>query len=295
MTVKSWGPVNFIPGPNSGKYPYCHSLYIQGERKVIIDPASDREQLQALLDGPGVDLVWLSHVHEDHFMHLDLFKDKELWVGAPDAPALADLDVFLDFYGVLGGEERGFWKEIMLTQFNYQPRSVQRTFQDGEVIDLGGVTVEVLATPGHTQGHFSFYFREQELLFLGDYDLTKFGPWYGDHFSDLEATITSINRLRQCPARAWVAAHEQGVFEEEPGDLWDRYLKVIDDREAKLVDLLEQPRTMAEIIDARIMYRKKREPKEFYDFGERGHMIKHLERLMAQGRVALEGETYRLV
>jgi glyoxylase-like metal-dependent hydrolase (beta-lactamase superfamily II) len=295
MTVKTWGPVQFIAGPNSGKYPYCHSLYIQGERKVIIDPASDREQLQALLEGPGVDLVWLSHVHEDHFMHLDLFDDQELWVGAPDAPALGDLEVFLDFYGVLGESERGFWKEIMVKQFNYRPRTVTKTFVDGEVIDLGGVTVEVMATPGHTQGHFSFYFREPELLFLGDYDLTRFGPWYGDRFSDLDLTIASVNRLRQCPARVWVAAHEQGVFETEPGPLWDQYLGAIDEREAKLLALLEQPRTMEEIIEARILYKKKREPKEFYDFGERGHMIKHLERLMNQGRVALDGETYRLI
>ena len=295
MTLKSWGPVRFISGPNSGKYPYCHSLYIQGERKVIIDPASDREQLQALLDGPGVDLVWLSHVHEDHFMHLDLFEGKELWVGGPDAPALEDLDVFLDFYGVIGDEERGFWKELMVNQFNYQPRKFHKIFQDGEVIDLGGATVDVMATPGHTQGHFSFYFREPELLFLGDYDLTKFGPWYGDQFSDLELTIDSINRLRQFPARVWVAAHEQGVFEDEPGPLWDQYLGAIDQREAKLLALLEHPRTMAEIIDAHILYRKKREPQAFYDFGERGHMIKHLERLMKQGRVVMEGDAYRLL
>ena len=40
---------------------------------------------------------------------------------------------------------------------------------------------------------------------------------------------------------------------------------------------------MTGIIDARILYRKKREPKEFFDFGERVHMTKHLERLDETG------------
>ena len=45
------------------------------------------------------------------------------------------------------------------------------------------------------------------------------------------------------------------------------------------MDLLEEPRTMEDIIEAWIIYGKPREPKIFYELGERGHMKKHLERL----------------
>ena len=51
---------------------------------------------------------------------------------------------------------------------------------------------------------------------------------------------------------------------------------------------------MAEIVDARILYRKKREPKEFYDFGERVHMEKHLSRLMKNGVVVRENGKWGL-
>ncbi len=110
--------------------------------------------------------------------------------------------------------------------------------------------------------------------------------------SDIEATIASVNRLRTVPARVWITAHEHGVFESDPGELWDRYLGVIDERESKLLDLLAVPRKMNEIVDARILYGKKREPKEFYDFGERSHMGKHLERLIRQGVVICDEGTY---
>ena len=62
-----------------------------------------------------------------------------------------------------------------------------------------------------------------------------------------------------------------------------------------MLDLLAVPRKMDEIVEARILYGKKREPREFYDFGERSHMAKHLERLLRQGLVICENQTYRRV
>jgi hydroxyacylglutathione hydrolase len=290
---KRFGPVLFIPGDRGGRYPYCHSLYIEADLRVIIDPASDRERLKELLDGPGVDVAWLSHYHEDHFKHLDLFEDREMWISERDAPALEDLECFLDFYGMTTEKEREFWRQVIRDEFHFKSRRAARLFREEEVIDLGGVTVEVIPTPGHTEGHCAFFFREPGVLFLGDYDLTPFGPWYGDAVSDIEATIASVNRLRTVPARVWVAAHEHGVFESDPGELWDRHLGIIYEREARLLDLLAVPRKMDEIVDARILYGKKREPKEFYDFGERSHMGKHLEGLMRRGVVICEEGTYR--
>jgi len=49
------------------------------------------------------------------------------------------------------------------------------------------------------------------------------------------------------------------------------------------------------VIDARIVYKKKREPKEFFDFGERAIMGKHLQRLIKNGEVTFDGEVYRRV
>ena len=295
MTETRWGAVLFIQGENNGKYPYSHSLYLEADTRVILDPASDRARLAALIQEPGVDVVWLSHSHEDHLTHLDLFTDQELWIAEADAPPLGNLETFIDYYGVTEPEYREYWRKVMIDDFNYRPRQPDRLFKAPEVIDLGGLTVEVIPAPGHTPGHLAFFFREPQVLFMGDYDLTKFGPWYGDFYSDVDQTVESIKRLRDIPAKVWIASHEQGVFESEPGDLWDRYLGVIEEREAKLLDVLKTPKTMEEIIEARILYRKKREPKAFYDFGEQVHMDKHLKRLIRQGVVLQEGEVYRLV
>jgi hydroxyacylglutathione hydrolase len=239
------GPIWFIPGKNGGKYPFCHSLYIEGAG-ILIDPASDRERLIQLRQEPGVRMVWLSHWHEDHWMHLDLFKS----------------------------------------------RKATKFFQGGQIIDLGMVTVEVIYTPGHTPGHLAFFFREPKVLFIGDYDLTRFGPWYGDTHSSIEETIESVNRLKRIPAEVFLTSHETGVFTGDPGKLWDDYLEVIYDRERRLLDFLIKPKTIEEIVGAWIVYGRQREPKAFFEFGERALMKKHLDRLMRSGRVYQEGDRY---
>jgi len=47
---------------------------------------------------------------------------------------------------------------------------------------------------------------------------------------------------------------------------------------------------MRDIVEARIVYQKAREPKLFYDFAERVLMQKHLDRLIARGTVIREKE-----
>jgi glyoxylase-like metal-dependent hydrolase (beta-lactamase superfamily II) len=237
-------------------------------------------------------MVWLTHWHEDHFMHLDLFDDLPLWISQRDAAPLADLDVLLKWYG-LNEEEKEVWRPLMLEQFHFRPRKPARCLVDGEIIRLGELSVEVIATPGHTPGHLSFFFREASLLFVGDYDLTRFGPWYGDLFSDIDQTRDSIERLQRIPAHVVLTGHETGLFHDPPPELWRQYGSVIAEREKKLLTLLEEPRTLEEIVDACIIYGRAREPKAFFSFGERAHMTKHLEHLQKRGIVFSKNGYYR--
>jgi hydroxyacylglutathione hydrolase len=293
MEEKHFGPVWFIPGENRGKYPFCHSVYIKGAG-VLIDPASDRERLIQLRETSGVKTVWLSHWHEDHFMHLDLFDDLPLCISERDAPPLSDLELFMDSYGI-DDDSSDYWRPLFKEQFHFRPRKPARFLQGGEIIHLGTVTVEVISTPGHTPGHVAFFFKEPELLFMGDYDLTKFGPWYGDVDSSIEETITSVERLRNIPAKVQITSHETGVFEQEPGEIWDQYLDVINEREEKLLKLLEGSHTLEDIVEAWIVYKRPREPRIFFEFGERALMKKHLEKLMNQDVVGVEdGKYYKL-
>jgi hypothetical protein len=130
------------------------------------------------------------------------------------------------------------------------------------------------------------------VLFMGDYDLFEFGPWYGDVESSIEKTINSVKRLRHLPAKVWFTGHETGVFEEDPGEMWNRYLDVISNREKKLYEFLDQPRSLEDIVGQWLVYGKPKEPKAFFEFGERAIMKKHLQRLSEKGLIGTDGTRY---
>ena len=291
MKEQTFGPIRFIPGDNRGRYPFCNSLYIEGAG-VLIDPASSRERLIRLRAEQGVKMVWLSHWHEDHFMHLDLFDDLPLWISPGDTPPLSDISIFLQWYGFSEAEQL-FWEPLLREQFHFRPRRPARYLIGGETIKLGEISVDVISTPGHTPGHLAFLFREPSVLFAGDYDLTPFGPWYGDLFSDIDGTRTSVGLLRQVPARIVLTGHESGVFEDPPKELWQRYEAVITERERKVLKALDEPLSLEDLTDTWIIYGKPREPKAFFAFGERVHMIKHLDHLQKRGLVIQENGLYR--
>jgi glyoxylase-like metal-dependent hydrolase (beta-lactamase superfamily II) len=291
MQELQFGPVRFIRGENNGKYPFCHSLLVDGAG-VLIDPASDRNRLAALREKNAVHEIWLSHWHEDHITHLDLFDNLPLRIHPLDAPPLSDIERFLDAYAIDNDEYRRYWADLMVKRFHFKPRQPDGHLNDGRIIDLGEVSAEVIHTPGHTPGHCAFFFREVAVLFMGDYDLSRFGPWYGDRDASIEDTIASIERLQSLPARTWLTCHEDGVFEREPGDIWLDYLGVIDERESRLLELLKTPHTMAEIVNTWIVYRKPREPEAFFAFAEEALMRKHIERLINTGNVMETDEGY---
>jgi len=287
------GKIRFIRGDNGGKYPFNHSVYLEGKDcRVVIDPSCGLQKLTDLQQNDGVDQVWMSHWHEDHMGFLNLFDGCTLRISERDFPPLTDMEIFLDWYNIREKEFRELWKNIMLNSFNYRPQKEALFLQDDSVIDLGLLKVQVIATPGHTPGHLSFFFPDEEILFLGDYDLTTFGPWYGDLYSSIEQTIDSIHRLKSIPARRWIASHNTGLFQENPGNLWDDYENVIYQREEKIVNFLKEPKTLEDILAAWLMYGKPREPKEFFEFNERALIMKHIDYLERHGKITLHRNKY---
>jgi hydroxyacylglutathione hydrolase len=288
-----FGRIRFIRGDNNGQYPFNHSLYLEGENtRVIIDPACSLQKLADLRQKDGVDQVWLSHWHEDHIRYLNLFADCPLRISERDFPPLTDIDIFLDWYGIKEADIRAFWKQEMLDNFNYSPKQNARFIQDEETIDLGSLSVQAIATPGHTPGHLSFFFPEEKILFLGDYDLTSFGPWYGDVYSSIEQTIKSIHTLKAIPARRWIASHNTGLFEENPGKLWDEYENVIYQREERILEFLNKPKMLEKMLSAWLIYGKPREPRNFFEFNERALLGKHIEYLERRGEIMLDNNQY---
>ena len=161
--------------------------------------------------------------------------------------------------------------------------------------EFGGyVTVEVVHTPGHTRGHSCLHVRwpgdEGGALYLGDIDLSSFGPYYGDAWSDLCDFERSIARVRATEARFYVTFHHVGVVDRATFlERLGRFEAVIADREARLLEFVTTPRSLDEIVEHRFVYRPG-DAVGFADAVEARSMAMHLERLAAAGRVEAPSE-----
>jgi hydroxyacylglutathione hydrolase len=295
MKESRFGKIVFIPGPRNGRYPYCNSLYIDDEIRVIIDPGSDEDRLRKLAQEGPVDKVIHSHYHEDHMTFSFLFPEAGLCAHKSESYCYQDIGHVMDCYGLAGTVYERAWRKIILETFHYKPRKPSLEFVDGSVLEFGDTVMEVIHTPGHSKGHCCFYFPDEGVLYLGDLDMTRFGPWYGDRVSDIDETIASVGRILTIPARIFISAHESGIMEGDITERAEAYLTVISKREERLLAYLDEPRTLEDIVKQWIVYKKPREPRHFFEFGERALMIKHLERLEKKGMLKKEGRRYFLI
>ena len=101
-----------------------------------------------------------------------------------------------------------------------------------------------------------------------------------------------MEKLRAIPARTWFASHGEGVFLNDPGELWDTYASVIHYRDQRLLDLLSQPKPWRTSSRRGLCTRRSVSRGSFFDFGERAIMGKHLKRLIKIGEVTFDGAAY---
>ena len=151
--------------------------------------------------------------------------------------------------------------------------------------------------PGHTAGHSALVVDNEGIAFIGDIDLTGFGPYYGDASSDLRQFQRSLAAVRELDARVWVTSHHRGVITERAAfeQALARFAAKIDERHERLLGYLrEGPHTLAQLVARRLLY-----PVGFdlpyIDSAERRSIQMHLELLIEQRLVQAVGdEVYAL-
>jgi len=273
--------VSVLVGVDNGKYPSGNSLLVRGDGEaVVIDPSVD---VVAMGGTPApVDAVINSHSHEDHLSGNGFFADARVHIHDADLPGARSLDGLMDVYGLTGEPREEFSKQVV-EEFHYTPRPDAQGFIDGHVWDLGRVQVEAVHLPGHTRGHSGFRISGG-VFFLSDIDLTGFGPYYGDVWSDLEDFERSLEQVRHEEADHYVTFHHKGVIEGR-----DQFLALLDDfhaviprRHEAMLEFLAEPRAIDEMVAHRFVYRPHVQH-VFADSVERRCAAMHLQRMLVRG------------
>ncbi|MBN8509031.1 MAG: MBL fold metallo-hydrolase [Burkholderiales bacterium] len=291
------GPVTVHFGAKTGKYPDGNQVIVRGrDETVAFDTPQVANRLGALLQ--QVDRVILGHVHEDHMAGLHLVPAKPVHVHEADVDAARSWEGLSRHYGYPQPILDALHAKIE-RDFQYAPRPDAIGYADGAVWDLGGgVRVRALHFPGHTAGHCVLLVEPDGIAFIGDIDLSGFGPYYGDASSSLADFRRSLHRLRALPARAWITSHHRGVYTDRAAfdEALAAFAAKIDEREARLLQMLAAgPQTLAELVRQRLLYPPHADDL-WIDCAEARSIGQHLEELLAAGRVRHDAGTgrYRL-
>jgi glyoxylase-like metal-dependent hydrolase (beta-lactamase superfamily II) len=291
---RTLGRVTVLSGERGGRYPHGNSLLVTGsEETMLIDPSLSLVGRESL---PFTDRVLNSHCHEDHVAGNHLYPNVPWLLHEADLPGIGSLDAMMAIYGMSPRIAAAF-RRVLVDDFHYTPRADAVAYRDGEVFDLGDVRVRAIHAPGHTRGHCVLHVEPEDVLYLGDIDLSSFGPYYGDAWSSLEDFERTLARVREIDARWYATFHHIGVVEGRDAfvERLDRFAAMIGSREARLLAFLAEPRTVDEVVAHRFVYRPG-DAVPFADDVERRSMTQHLARLEAQGRVAeVEAGRYRAV
>ena len=290
-----FGPVSIFLGDKSGKYPDGNQVLVQGgDMRVAFDTPLVANRIGPAFD--DVDLVILGHVHEDHMAGLHRVPRARVQVHEADLAAARSWDGLSRHYGY-PQEVLSAFRPVVERDFHYQPRPDAAGYADGASWELGsGVAVRAHHLPGHTAGHCALVVESEGLAFIGDIDLTGFGPYYGDATSDLPAFRRSLRAVADLDARIWVTSHHRAVLTDRAEFLvhLDRFARRIDERSELLLGYLrDAPQTLSQLVQRRILYPQGFSA-PFIECAERNSIRMHLDELLAQGRIRSEGEVFGL-
>lgn len=132
----------------------CYIIGDAGEAAVI-DPGVEPEEIVSILDVQKLTLKYiiLTHAHIDHILHME-----ELLGTRGGKVAIHDEDALLLGNPMLNG--------AVLFGLNRSFREADLRVKDGDSLELGGIQLEIIHTPGHTPG--SMCVKADGCIFTGD-------------------------------------------------------------------------------------------------------------------------------
>lgn len=211
----------YLINPHYNKENTCVSTYfVRGRKGLIIDPgpyASVEKTLSCLNEHVRRDIKYiaLTHIHLDHgggsWRLIETLPESKLLVHPKGAPhIISPSKLEKSARSLLGNrvDEYGIIKGI--------PTERVIESKDDQTIELDGVTIRVLWTPGHASHHQCFYIPEKKTLFLGDagglynQDKETLTPTTPPPFNPIKA-VESLDKLISLKPEVLCYAHNRFI------------------------------------------------------------------------------------
>jgi hydroxyacylglutathione hydrolase len=299
MSHQKIGPITILTGKNGSRVPYSTSLLIEGNKEAtLIDCGGGYEIFDYIKKNFMVQSLYLTHYHLDHVWGAHLFEDPTVYINPYDFKKLADPYELAKANGITAlyrSEKVEKWVQTYFVEGKpFRPdlptyKGVMglptHIYPFGQALDASGTPMIMLHTPGHTEGYCSPYFPAHGVLFVGDFDLTSFGPWYNNADSDIDDFIESSKLTLETDAEYFITAHHKGTYKrKEYVQRLADYIDIIYKREDHTIQAIEKGIDPKEIVWQGIFYYVENHKKNRHLMdSEIIGIAKHIKRLIKQG------------
>ncbi|MEJ0028135.1 MAG: MBL fold metallo-hydrolase [Rhizomicrobium sp.] len=269
--------ISRVVANNPGPFTFMGTgVYIVGAKDVaVIDPGPDLpehvETLKRVLDGRRVTHILLTHAHSDHSPAARPLKE---WSGAPTyafGPHGSGRD---DGPKVEAGGDMDFTPDIRV--------------EDGEILRGDGFALECVYTPGHTSNHMCYALQEEKALFTGDHIMGWSTTVVTPPDGDMAQYIASVEKLQGRDDAILYPTHGAPVT--DPGPFLAAYREHRLDRERQVLASIAAGR---DTIPAMVAHMYADVDVRLHPAASRS-VLAHLIKLEREGRVARDGERYRI-
>ena len=155
------------------------------DRALVVDPGEEADRLIEAVEGLTVEAILLTHTHFDH---VGAVAAVARHTGAPVYCPEIEVRVLQDINAYVFP---GFGP--------FEPYDPEETVHGGERLELAGLELDVIFTPGHSPGHVCYSLADEQVLLDGDVlfrgSIGRFDLPGGNGETLLESIATLLNTL----------------------------------------------------------------------------------------------------
>lgn len=209
------------------------------------------EQLEQLdIDPATIRQVLVTHAHPDHVMAVPVLREMlpgvAVCASAAAAGTLAAEEAISFFCKIDEALTESLLNaQVIREEHRGKPLAemqipVDRTLGEGETVEIGGITLNVLETPGHSDCSLSFHEPQRKILLAADatgYYIPQHHYWWPNYFTGYQRYLDSMRRLAGLDAEILCLGHNaviQGA--DEVAAYFRDALSATEDYHARIVD-----------------------------------------------------------